>query len=139
MKFKIEGLDDFERAIENNPEVVINELKDFFQRAIAIYKGIVWNNPWRMGGYGGGVPVALVEGGTLRSSHKTAFEKWSARLYQDDSVAPYGKYVHGIEGFPRTRTYQLRPWLDYAFKQGEQGVREKEKLMLENIVKKLAQ
>lgn len=139
MKFEIKGIEDFKKAIESNPEVVVYELKNFFQRAISVYQDIVWKNPWRMGGSGGGSPVALVEGGTLRNSHKPDFKDWSARLYQDDDIAPYGKYVHGIEGFPRKRTYQLRPWLDYAFKKGDEGVREKEKILLTNIVKKLAQ
>jgi hypothetical protein len=135
MKFEITGVKEFETALARNPTVVVNELKDFFVRGIAIYKSIIWNNPWRMGMTGGGVPVALVNGGTLRASHQTKYEKFSARIFP---TASYKSYVHGIDGMARKRTYQLRPWLDYAYNKGEAGVRVKEKEMLKNIVKQLA-
>lgn len=135
MKFEIRGIKEFEKAIARNPTVVVNELKDFFVRGIAVYKSIIWNNPWRMGMSGGGSPVARVGGGTLRNSHEPKYEKFSARIFP---TADYKSYVHGIEGMSRKRTYQLRPWLDYAFNKGESGVRIKEKDMLKNIVKQLA-
>jgi hypothetical protein len=132
-QYNLKGFKEFRKAIENNPQVVKDELGIFLPRAIAVFKGLIWNYPWRMGGKGGGVPVAT---GNLRDTHRTDIRNWEAKIYP---TAPYAGYVHGEDDLSfNVRGVQLRPWLSYAFERGETQVRELEGDLLEKIVVKLA-
>lgn len=109
--------------------MVKTEVAKFLTRALAEYRdGIKKSPPWRLGMSGGGVPVNT---GNLRDTHVIVQRPWDAVIYPS---APYAKYVHGIEGYPRKGKYQLRPWLDFAFNQRKQAVENLEKKMLENII-----
>lgn len=120
-EYKINGLDDFLKAIKRNPELVIKETRKFLQRAIAKYKAGIIRNPWRVGMSGGGSPVLT---GNMRDTHLTDFKDWEARIYPTTN---YAEAVH-----------KNRPWLDHVFKDKEPDIRQLEDKFLETIVKDLA-
>jgi hypothetical protein len=135
LDYKITGLKEFEAAIASNPEYVIQRGKVFLTRGLAEYRKIIWRSPWRMGDSGGGAPVAAVHGGNLRDTHQQEVQDLEARIYP---TADYAKYVHGIDGYPRKRNYQLRPWLTYAFEQADPAIQQHEKDLLDDLVTHLA-
>ena len=128
----VEGLAELRRAVLRNPQAVITEVGKFLQRGIAVYNRIILRNPWRRGMSGGGAPV---DTGNLRDTHVREIGPWSARIYP---TAPYAAYVHGIDGFTRRRSYQLRPWLDHAKETGDREIRALEGRLLEGIIGDLA-
>lgn len=132
--FSIEfrGLNELQAAIRRNPQRVLSEVGKFLVRGIAAYNRVILRNPWRRGSSGGGAPVAT---GNLRDTHRREFEPWSARIYP---TAPYASYVHGLKGFARRRSYQLRPWLDYAKDAADREIQGHERDMLKAIVDDLA-
>lgn len=139
-EFKFVGLDEFIKAIKENPEKTQKEVGEFFVRGLAVYRSIINRNPWRMGQQGGGSPVAVSGGGNLRASHYNDIQRWQARVYVDDNKAPYAPYVHGLEGAKyNVRGIQLRPWLDYAVEQGEGRITTLMTNLVKGIVKNLAQ
>lgn len=114
--------------------MVADETRKFFVRGLARYTSTIGNNPWRKGMSGGGAPVAT---GNLRDdAHRKEINAFSARIFIDERRAPYAPYVHGIEGYPRKRSYQLRPWLSYAMDTTD--IRPLEDDLLKNIVADLA-
>lgn len=131
-RLRKKGFAELRRAVQRNPRAVKREVGVFLSRGIAVLNRQVIRNPWRMGAGGGGAPV---DTGNLRDTHRREINQWNARIYP---TAPYAPYVHGIEGFPRKRSYQLRPWLDYATEKGEPEVRQLERRLLKNIVGDLA-
>jgi hypothetical protein len=58
-KFSIDvnGIAELRRAIQRNPQRVIEHTQTFLQRGMAIYRSGIQNKPWRMGESGGGSPV----------------------------------------------------------------------------------
>jgi hypothetical protein len=129
------GLKELQRAIKRNPQKVQSEARKFLVRGMAVYKSGIIRNPWRMGSSGGGSPVAAVHGGNLRDTHHTEVSGLQARIFPTASYAPY---VHGIEGYPRKRTYQLRPWLIYVKNTKEGEIARLQDELLHNIVRDLA-
>lgn len=136
----IKGVEQLRQAVRNNPQNVLKSVASFLKDAISIYKRGIIRSPWRMGMGGGGAPVAMIksskkgrlkESGKLRDTHMTDIGFMSASIYP---TAPYASYVHGIDGYPRTRTYQLRPWLDYVIKDKEAWIQALEERLLDNIV-----
>lgn len=121
------GLKEFQKALDRNPELVKKELADFFSRATARLKSGLWNNPWRIGGSGGGIPVLT---GNLRDTHATEIKDFQARIYP---TSDYAKFVHG-----GTSKMEARPWLDFIQKEKAPEIKELAKKMLENITKDLA-
>lgn len=107
----IQGLEELKRAIARNPEYVVKRTREFLVRGIAAYKQVIIRNPWSVGASGGGVPVRT---GHLRDTHVSSIGNLEARIGPDQQAAPYAAAVHGIEGYPRKRSYKLRPWLDYT-------------------------
>ena len=126
---KIIGLKEFETAIKQNPAVVIKEARLYFTRALAEYKRVVGRAPWRVGGSGGGVPVAE---GNLFNAHGTKFKKYSASYGIVNNIK-YAGYVHG-----GTSRMEERPWLDYAIIKQKSNVKKLYTKMLSDIVKQLA-
>lgn len=122
-------------AIQRNPKRVLSETGDFLVRGIREYNKYIIRAPWRMGGSGGGAPVAAVQGGNLRDTHAREIRPWDAKIYP---TAKYAPYVHGISGYPRKRRYQLRPWLDYAKQSADGAVNALSETLLLNITKDLA-
>lgn len=129
---RIIGLKELKKAVARNPKKVLNETRDFLSRGMAAYKRGIIRSPWRVGGSGGGAPAKT---GNLRDTHRTQINKLKAIIFP---TAKYAKYVHGIEGFPRRRTYQLRPWLDYVKKTKEGEIQRLYRNLLKNITSDLA-
>lgn len=130
--FNLNGFEELQRAIARNPERVVMETSKFLARGLAVYRRIIFNNPWKLGDSGGGAPV---DTGNLRQTHAQEIGTWEARIYP---TAKYAPYIHGIEGWARTRSYQLRPWLDYARKEGDPQIHTLEVALLDNVVANLA-
>lgn len=122
------------QALIKNPKVVRDETAKFFARAEASLKGNIKNSPWRMGGTGGGVPV---KSGNLQKAHDYKRTATELSITVNENKATYAKYVHGIEGFPRKRSYQLRPWLRYAEKSSERDIEGYANTLLNNITEEL--
>ena len=135
----LEGAEAFSRAIKRNKQETLQQLAIFFTRAKAKYTSTIINNPWSVGGSGGGAPV---DTGALRDSHQSGskIEEFSLIVGPDEGVAPYAKYVHGRRpGEVNKRTgVKSRPWLNYAFDKNEKEVRSLGNDMLKNIVKDLS-
>jgi len=142
---KIIGINELQEAIKRSPKKVLEETQLFLVRGMTEYKSGIINNPWRMGGGGGGVPVSNDQkyyrkyqksaSGNLRDTHQTEYQGLEARIFP---TAPYASYVHGLEGFPRKRKYQLRPWLDYVRASKDKKIESLYTKLLENIVGVLA-
>lgn len=132
-KISIQGLKELKAAIERNPQMVTDETKKFLQRAVAAHMRTIINTPWRMGGSGGGVPVAMKNGGNLKDSHRTEFRPFEARIFPEMARARYAGFVH--EG---TRKMHARPWLDYALQKNSNEVVRLSNELLANLVGDLA-
>jgi hypothetical protein len=128
MKITVKGLEELQKAVKKFPEKTKELAGKFIVRGLAEYKRTIINNPWRMGMSGGGAPSAS---GNLAQTHKTQVSPWEGSIFP---TAPYAPYVHGIEGFPRKRSYALRPWLDYSVQQNEDKINELQQKLLEDIV-----
>jgi hypothetical protein len=118
---KIIGAEEFKKALERNPELVISELKKFIQRALAKYKSGIINSPWAVGLNGGGAPVLT---GNLRDTHLTEINNFQGRIFPN---ANYAGYVH-----------KNRPWLDYVFENKMTDVEVLEQDFADVIIKDLA-
>jgi len=122
MNIKLE-YDSLKRAIHRHPTIVAQETKNFLYRANTRLESKAGSSPWRVGGSGGGVPVAT---GNLLRSHKSKFEPFKLTYYQDNKKASYGKYIH-----PK------RPWLEWTAKQSEKDINRDAERLLKNIVDSL--
>jgi hypothetical protein len=132
IEYEIRGLREFEAAVRRNPQYVIQRGNLFITRGLAEYRRVIWRDPWRLGMSGGGAPVHT---GNLRDTHQQEVGNLEGRIYP---TAPYAAYVHGIEGFARRRSYQLRPWLTYAFDTAMPAIEQHEKELANDILKQLA-
>lgn len=131
------GFEELAAAIRRSPKSVVYHAGVYFTRSMALYRRTIQNSPWRMGGSGGGSPVAE---GTLRDSHRVVYKDFEASIAPNrNGQAPYASYVHGVGGKKfNVRGVQLRPWLDFAKNQNERDVQVEYRRMLESIVKDLA-
>jgi hypothetical protein len=130
--FELRGFQELQAAVRRSPGRVVEEVGKFLVRGIAAYNRVIMRNPWRRGMSGGGAPVRT---GNLRDTHRREVHMWDARIFP---TAPYAPYVHGIKGFGRKRSYQLRPWLDFAKETADREVQGYERDMLKAIVDDLA-
>lgn len=121
VKFDEQQLRSLEQAIKRNPQKVLTEVGLFLARAIASYNRGIIRNPWRVGGTGGGAPVAT---GNLRDTHQKTVSQWSAVI---EPTANYARPVHN-----------KRPWLDYVFNTQQQEISKLEATLLENVTQDLA-
>jgi hypothetical protein len=137
MEFNIDinGIRELEAAIARNPARTHTEIGKFLVRGIAVYNKLILRDPWTVQASGGGAPV---DTGNLRDTHIKNIGEMKATIGPNEDAAPYAKYVHGLEGYPRKRSYRLRPWLDYAYEKGEKEVRELQDILMDNIVSDLA-
>lgn len=135
MAFELDttDLNNIRKAIDENPKRVLTETKKFLQRGIAAYLRTINSNPWRVGMTGGGAPV---RSGQLKESHlPPIYSDFQAVIRANNTgQADYAPYVHGIDGFPRKKTYQLRPWLDYAQKTNTQEIERLGDELIGNII-----
>lgn len=141
------GFKELQRAVRQNPETVAVETKKYLVRGIAKYKKGIVSRPWRIGGTGGGAPVSndpryprsfqRQKSGTLRDTHKTQFQKYSASIGPDPNgqARAYYRYVH--DGTPRGQM-EARPWLNYVYDQNQTRLRSLEHELLRNIMLMLA-
>jgi len=127
MEVQIIGLESLEKAIKRNPEKVKDEIGKFITRALRLYKASIIRSPWRVGGSGGGSPVAT---GNLRDTHETNIGTWQAYIRPNAKYAPY---IH--EG---TSRMEARPWLEHAMKTNEQEIEKLQDDLLKKIVGDLA-
>lgn len=125
--FIFHGLDELQAAVRRSPAKVIEETGKFLARGLAVYRRIIFNNPWRVGMSGGGAPVRT---GNLRQTHVQEIRSWDAVIYP---TAPYAEAVHGESG-----QKGARPWLDYAQEVGEKQIGELEVQLLDAVVGDLA-
>lgn len=132
LQYELQGFNEFAAAIRRNPQYVISRANVFLVRGLAEYRRIIFRSPWTLGSSGGGAPVRT---GNLRDTHQQQIGNLEARIFP---TAPYAKYVHGITGFPRTRSYQLRPWLDYAFDEARPTIEQHEADLVDDIMRNLA-
>ena len=156
---KLKGFKELRRAINQQPQVVVSEARNYFIRSLIELKKIVRRNPWRVGKRGGGVPV---DTGHLRDyGHYTRIEPMRAVYGVDNKIVNYARYIH--EGTsPHTiraktksvlankKTGQIfgkevkhpgmkaRPWLDYALEKSKPKIRILQDQLAENIIKSLA-
>lgn len=115
------GAKEFEKALMRNPKLVVKEVKNFLQRAMAKYRSGIMNNPWKIGMSGGGSPVLS---GHMRDTHIPAIGNWEAKIGPDTN---YAEHVH-----------KKRPWLEHVFKDKMRDIEKLEDDFLTNIVKDLA-
>lgn len=108
VELSIANLSRVQSALKQSPDIVLGETRDFLVRAAAEVRRVIFNDPWRVGMSGGGVPVNT---GNLRQSHRTSFFDWSAAIGPDTNQAPYAGKVHDGD---RRRGIRARPWLVYA-------------------------
>jgi hypothetical protein len=130
------GMRELKLAIARNPKQTLTFSKRFLQRGLAEYKRSIVNSPWRMGMSGGGAPVSSGGfGGNLRDTHETRIDGLTGSIRP---TADYAPYVHGIKGWPRKRSYQLRPWLDHAKKSKQPKIEQLYRELLADITGDLA-
>ena len=137
------GVNELRAAVNRNPQKVLDEARNFLSRGLAAYKSGIINNPWRIGGDGGGAPVSndprygrafqRQRSGNLRDSHETEINGLMGRIYPNTDRAPYAQYVHYGTG-----RMQARPWLDYVKRAKEGVIEDLYRKMLGNIVGDLA-
>lgn len=132
LEYELQGFNEFAAAIRRNPQYVISRANVFLVRGLAEYRRVIFRSPWTLGSSGGGAPVRT---GNLRDTHQQTIGNLEASIYP---TAPYAKYVHGIKGMARTRSYQLRPWLDYAFDEARPAIEQHEADLVNDIMKNLA-
>lgn len=114
-------------AIARNPVTVKQEAKRFLIRGLAVFKAGIFRDPWRIGGPGGGAPVAS---GQLMRTHETKLGDFEASIYP---TQPYAPFVH--QG---TSRMMPRPWLDYVSETSMPKIDELEVDLLNKIVTDLA-
>lgn len=123
----IKGLKELEAAVKRFPGEARTELSRFFQRGLAVYRSGVKNNPWKVGGRGGGSPVRT---GGMRDSHTEKIEPFRAYIRPTTN---YAMFVH--EG---TYKMKARPWLDWVKRDKQKEINQLSVNMLDNLVKMLA-
>lgn len=83
----------------------------------------IMNNPWQVGGAGGGVPVAT---GNLRDAHLYKQKPFELII---EPTRNYANFVH--EG---TVHMEARPWLEYAITTKEKDVMAEAQIMIDDVV-----
>jgi hypothetical protein len=126
MSIDIQGLQGLTNAIKRNPKQVIKYGREYMRKGLAEYMRTIRGTPWRVGGSGGGAPVAT---GNLRDSHLPPIYGTFQSEIRANNVgnADYAKYVHA-----------KRPWLDYAKNQNAEKIKDLQDKLLQEIVTKLA-
>jgi len=123
---KLIGLSGLLAAIKRNPTRVKARARTMIQRGLAVYRSGIINDPWRIGGRGGGAPVSndpryrsnsnkgyqRARSGNLRDTHTTEISGLQGWIGPNTQAAPYAAAVHN----GTRRGLQARPWLDYVKK-----------------------
>ena len=154
---KFIGLKELKAAVRRNPRSVKRAADTFLTRGLAEYRRGIINDPWRVGGRGGGAPVSndpryrsrsnrgyqKARSGNLRDSHKPIIRGLQGFIGPNESQAPYAKYVHGNKAHPvrvkGTKKLKTRPWLDYVKDERDVFIKRHYRQMLRTISRSLAQ
>ena len=145
---KLIGIKSLKEAIKRNPARVKARARTFLQRGLAVYRRGIINDPWRVGGRGGGAPVSndpryrtssnrgyqKARSGNLRDTHKTEINGLVGTIGPNTQAAPYAAAVH--DG--NTRGLKARPWLDHTKKSKSGEIAKLYRGMLKEIVRDLA-
>lgn len=122
------------KAFASSPQAVMQEGKIFLSRGLSEYKRVaVGTKPWRVGQNGGGIPVALKNGGNLREQHRTVINGLVGRFGVGQTRVKYAGYVH--DG---TKKMRARPWLEFARTKADGAVTKHYKVFMDNILKHIA-
>ena len=142
---KVLGLRELQAAVKRNPQTVLEEGEKFLIRGLAVYKRGIINDPWRVGGDGGGAPVSNdprykrkdqeQRSGNLRDTHLTKIDGLKGIIGPNQRLAPYAEYVH--DGTPGGQMAG-RPWLEYVKSNKDDDIEDLYLDMLNNIVSDLA-
>jgi len=146
-EIKIIGIKSLKEAIKRNPARVKTRARTFLQRGLAVYRRGIINDPWRVGGRGGGAPVSndpryrtssnkgsqRARSGNLRDTHRTQINGLIGFIGPSTQAAPYAKMVH--DG---TRRMKARPWLNHTKKTKAGEIGKLYRDMLKEIVRDLA-
>ena len=128
---KLEGAEEFERAIRRYPKYSKQQALIMMTRIKADYQRTIIRSPWRIGGSGGGSPV---DTRALRDSHRYKIQPTELKIDVRPEIASrYGEAVH--EG---TRRMEARPWLDYATEKNKSNRERQVDDFLKAIVNNLA-
>ena len=141
------GIKSLKEAIKRNPARVKARARTFLQRGLAVYRRGIINDPWRVGGRGGGAPVSndpryrtssnrgyqKARSGNLRDTHKTEINGLVGMIGPSTQAAPYAAMVHG-----GTRRMKARPWLDHTKTSKAGEIAKLYRGMLKEIVRDLA-
>ncbi len=126
ISYEFEGIKEFEAAIRRNPELVRRKSREFIAAGLALYRISIWRNPWRVGMQSGGSPVAAINGGNLRNTHKSDITDFEGTI---TPKADYRIYVH--EGTARMKA---RPYLEYAKESQDPKVKQLEEKLLQDVI-----
>jgi len=128
---KISGMDELKKVIRQNPEVVKKEAKAYFVRSLASLKSSLGQQPWRVSGSNGGVPIDTKYLRKFASLEK--IQDFKAIIFTDTDIVPYGLYVH--EG---TRKMKARPYYEAAKEKSQNTIKKYQENLIDNVVKALA-
>ena len=134
-------------AVKRHPDKIKKSAQTYLVRSMAVYRSGIINDPWRVGGRGGGAPVSndpryrtssnkgyqRARSGNLRDSHKTQINGLIGSIGPSTQAAPYAAMVHG-----GTRRMKARPWLDHTKKSKSGEIAKLYRGMLKEIVRDLA-
>jgi len=146
-RVRLIGLKELKQAVKRSPDKIKAESRRFLQRGLAEYRRGIINDPWRVGGRGGGAPVSndpryrtagnkgyqRARSGNLRDTHIQRIRGLEGWIGPNTDAAPYALYVH--DG---TRRMKARPWLEYVKERKAPKIRKLESDMLKRIVRGLA-
>jgi hypothetical protein len=131
LSIKMSGFKEFEKRIYESPEIVKELAQMYFVRAVAKVFTVINNNPWKIGGGGGGAPVATRN--LVARAHDTIYEPFQALIAININKVKYAGYVH--EG---TRKMEKRPWLDYAQEKSDLPIQKLQEDFINDLTKHLA-
>ena len=129
VKINQRDLRDLRKAFSNSSSTVRSASDRMMTNIRRELLSTIRNNPWNIGGRGGGVPVRT---GDLRGSHQTRQTPFELRIWVPDSH-PYAQYVH--EG---TSRMEARPWMEYSVNKAEGTVQKEVNKFLDSTVRGLA-
>jgi len=145
---KIIGLKELKMAVKRHPDKIKKSAQTYLVRSMAVYRSGIINDPWRVGGKGGGAPVSndpryqnkrnkksqKARSGNFRDTHVTDIQALRAMIGPNEDAAPYAAAVHDGSD----RGLKARPWLEYVKEDKDSEIQKLERDMLRDITNDLA-